>query len=542
MLNIYKINKSFGADTLLEDVSFVVNAGERVGLIGPNGCGKSTLLRIIAAEDSYDSGSVSVASGTTVGYLPQGLPFDDSLTAGQVIRNGLPEWEAARVSLASATSRMASLEGEALEYVLAEYGKSLERFEAHGGYTVENRIEKLLRGLGLSENIIDRPVSELSGGQRTRIGLAAVLLAEPNLLLLDEPTNHLDIDALEWLESFLSDYPGGVLLASHDRVFLDRTVTRVVVIDPETHNSREYAGNYSYYAELAAQELSKNWQQWQDQQSEIKRLKADIHKTKMHAQSVELTTTSRQPNVRRYAKKVAKKALSREKKLNRYLDAEDRVGKPKKGWRMKLQFDEEIRSGQVVLDMENVTFGYENSTPVLNNAKFIIRYGERIALVGPNGSGKSTLIKLIANFLRVETGRIKIGSSVKLGYMPQEQETLPPDQTPLNYIRRTNPMSETEARNFLHNFLFEGDDALRQLTSLSFGERARLILAGLVTEGANFLVLDEPVNHLDIPSREQFETALDAFPGTVLAAVHDRAFIQNFATRVIRIDSGKIVG
>ena len=541
MLNIYQLNKTFGAENLLENVSFVVSAGEKVGLLGPNGCGKSTLLRIINGDESYDSGQVSVAPGTTIGYLPQGLTLDDSISVRSLIQAGRPEWDAARRKIQELTASFDDLNGVDLELAVEQFGWVLETFESLGGYGVEHQSVIVLQGLGLDESMLDTPVSALSGGQRTRVGLAKTLLAQPNLLLLDEPTNHLDIEALEWLESFLSNYPGSVLIVSHDRDFLDRTINRVIAIDPETHKTRSFAGNYSQYTETIRQELQRTWDQYRDQQVEIQRMEADIHRTRMHAQSVELTTTSRQPNVRRYAKKVAKKALSREKKLDRYRDSDERVEKPKKGWQINIDFDENLQSGQSVLTIHELAFAYPDSPQLLAGISFSVQFGERIALLGENGSGKSSLLKLIVGELEPASGVIRLGSSVRVGYMPQEQETLNPDESPLDVIRSVRPMTETDGRNYLHQFLFEGDAAVRPVSSLSYGERARLLLAKIISVGANFLVLDEPINHLDIPSRQRFEAALDAFPGTVLATTHDRAFIRNFAQKTFRITQGTIV-
>lgn len=542
MLFIHQISKSYGIETILEQISFVVNPGERVGLVGPNGSGKSTLLRIIAGEEKPDSGNVSLAPNATLGYLPQGLTLDADQTVYATVLDGLPEWQTARAQVETLAARLATTTD--LPPTLSAYGDALTHFEALGGYTVEHRLEQILTGLDLPPATHHVPLTQLSGGQRTRVGLARILLAQPNLLLLDEPTNHLDIQALEWLENFLSHYTGAVLMVSHDRTFLDHTVTKILALDPDTHTLREYPGNYTAYTATAARELAKTWDEYRDQQAEIRRMEDDIHRTMMHAQSVELTTTSRQPTVRRYAKKVAKKAKSREKKLERYLESDDRVDKPKKGWEMKLEFEETMRSGQSVLEMKNVRFHYPDRAPLFERITIPLTYGERIALLGANGTGKSTLLKLIVGELEPRDGNIRLGASVRLGYMPQEQETLPPDATPLTVIQNAKSMTETDARNFLHYFLFEGDGALTPVGKLSYGERARLILAKLVAEGANFLVLDEPVNHLDIPSRERFEAALDAFPGTVLAAVHDRAFIEAFTGqgrgKIWRLENGKL--
>ncbi|NUM44653.1 MAG: ABC-F family ATP-binding cassette domain-containing protein [Anaerolineales bacterium] len=565
MLFIHQLSKSYGVETILDKISFVVNPGERVALVGPNGSGKSTLLRIIAGEESPDSGTVSRAPGTTLGYLPQGFQLDPDQTVYTTVISGLTGWQTAREQVETLAADLATTTD--LPQTLAAYGDALTRFEALGGYTVEHRLEQILTGLDLPLATHHSPLSNLSGGQRTRVGLARILLTQPNVLLLDEPTNHLDIQALEWLENFLNHYAGAVLIVSHDRTFLDHTVTKILALDPDAHTLREYPGNYTAYAHAAARELAKTWEEYRDQQAEIRRMEDDIHRTMMHAQSVELTTTSRQPTVRRYAKKVAKKAKSREKKLDRYLASDDRVDKPKKGWHMKLDFEETMRSGQIVLDMKHVTFAYPGRPPLFENLEATLLYGDRIALLGANGTGKSTLLKLIVGelqpsltldsstlsdvrlpndggFAKSKGAVIRLGASVRVGYMPQEQETLPPTATPLSVIQSAKALTETDARNFLHYFLLEGDGALTPVGKLSYGERARLILAKLVAEGANFLVLDEPVNHLDIPSRERFEAALDAFPGTVLAAVHDRAFIEAFTGngrgKIWQLSNGKL--
>ncbi|MEJ2011322.1 MAG: ABC-F family ATP-binding cassette domain-containing protein [Anaerolineales bacterium] len=363
-----------------------------------------------------------------------------------------------------------------------------------------------------------------------------MLIAEPDLLLLDEPTNHLDIEALEWLEDWLLRFRGGVLLVSHDRVFLDRTVHKV--LDLENAGVREYAGNYSSFADQKAAGQKRQLEAWLDQQAEIRRIKQDIARTKSQAKSVELSTTSREPNVRRYAKKVARKAASREKKLERFLESDERVEKPVAGWQIKLDFGELPRSGQLVLEL--IDTGHRFDRWLYRHASLTLSHAERVALLGPNGSGKSTLLRSIVGEIRPAEGEIKLGKSVRIGYLPQKQETLDPEATPLASIRTAAKMSETEARSFLHYFLFSGDDVFTPVAKLSPGERARLLLAQVIAGGANCLVLDEPINHLDIPSREHFERALAQFPGAVLVAVHDRAFIDRFATAVWMMEEGTI--
>ena len=535
MLTVHHISKTYVATPVLSDVSFNVNAGERVGLIGANGCGKTTLLRIIAGVETAERGSVQFtprnARDIRTGYLPQGLQFAEGETIGGFLarRHDDEQTLAAEVSrLADALAHSPTERRlqEAYEAALARLGAVAEQ---------ERHSAEALSALGLSSLPPTTPVASLSGGQKTRLGLAGVLLATPQLLLLDEPTNHLDIAMLEWLEDLLNDFRCAALIVSHDRAFLDRTVTRILDLDLHTHTIRAHVGNYSDYLEQKVAERGRQWAQWRDEQAEIRRIRQDIARTKEQARWVETTTTSRQPNVRRYAKKVARKALAREKRLERYIESDERVEKPKESWQMKLEFGETPVSGQDVLVMEELAVGYGDNA-LLKDLNLHIRHGEHVVLTGMNGAGKTTLLRTIAGLLPPLAGRARLGANVRLGYMMQEQEALDPSLDALTTIRAVAPLSETDARNFLHFFLFSGDDVFTPIHSLSFGERARLMLAALVAKGSNFLLLDEPINHLDIPSRARFEQALAQFDGTVLVVVHDRYFIKRFATRVWRCE------
>jgi len=538
MLNVIGISKSFGIETVLEDVSFVINPGERAALVGPNGCGKSTLLKIIAGEMAADAGRIATPPTLRIGYLRQGMTPRPGQTVGQAVRAGLAGWDGARAEVDRLAGEMA--ETADLDRAMAAYDRAVTRFEALGGYGVEHRTEELLAHLGLDGIDPATPVAQLSGGEQTRAGLAAVLIGGPDLLLLDEPTNHLDIEALEWLESWLAAFDGAALIVSHDRTFLDRTVTRVLEIDERTHRLTEYAGSYSDYAAQRAATIEKQWAAWKDQQAEIRRQKQDIHRTMMHAQSVELTTTPRQPGVRRYAKKVAKKAKSREKKLERYVASDERVEKPDQHWEMNLDFGADLpRGGTEVIRLKGLGHHFDNGW-LFREVTLTLYHGERIALLGPNGTGKSTLLKAVVGEINPAEGMVQIGAGMRIGYLPQKQDTLDPAATALSTVRDAAPLTETEVRNFLHNFLFAGDDVFVPVEKLSYGERSRLLLARLVARGANCLLLDEPLNHLDIPSRERFEAALAAFPGTVLATVHDRAFIDRFATGVWSLETGTV--
>jgi ATP-binding cassette subfamily F protein 3 len=539
MLQVNNLSKRYGDEVILDGVSFVVNPGDRVGLIGPNGCGKTTLFRIIIGQDSSDGGSVTYSPpDLRYGYLAQGLEFEPGDTVSDLLlaqsRRRQVEAEVARLAEA-----IAQASDEARGALFEAYNVALAELEGMGDEMVAHQAEAILEGLELGNLALDTPVEILSGGQKTRLALARVLLSEPQLLLLDEPTNHLDIDALEWLEHWLNGFRGAVVIISHDRAFLDHTVCRVLDLDPVEHAVTEYVGNYSDYIEAWEKRRAKQWAEWRDQQTEIRRVKQDIAHTKNQARSVELTTTSRQPGVRRIAKKVAKKAQTREKKLERYLESDARVEKPHTAWQMKLEFAATPPSGQDVLTLEEVGMGF-NGLQLFQGVKQIVRQGERIALTGPNGAGKTTLLRLITGELSPTAGRIRLGSNVRLGYYAQEQETLDESLNAFQTIRAVAPVGETEARTYLHYFLFSGDDVFVPIGDLSYGERARLILAVLVAQGCNLLLLDEPINHLDIPSRERFEQAMRAYEGTVMAVVHDRFFIQRFATALWVVERGSV--
>lgn len=551
MLHLSHLSKSYGVTTILDDVSFVLNRGERAGLVGVNGAGKTTLLRIIAGIEQPDAGFARIDAHATLGYLPQGLNLDEALTLEQLIRQGVHEWDEAKRAMDTLAEK---LERDASnENLLAEYGDACARFEELGGYDVEARIENVLRGLGLENVPRDLPIAKLSGGQRTRAGLARLLISEPSVLLLDEPTNHLDVNALEWLEQFIQNYAGAALIVSHDRVFLDNTVSQILELDDMTHRVTIFHGDYSAYEMAKARELEQQWAMYQDQQIEIARLTDAARQIRGIAKfrkggKADTNDKFAKAFFANRSKATVARAKSIEKRIE-HLQTDEKIFKPKAGYALKLDFGEMPRSGQMVLQLENIGHSFDDrrqttdselsSSAVRRPSSFLfhrinatLRHGERVALIGANGTGKSTLLKIIVGELQPTEGSVRLGANTRIGYMPQEQETFDASQTPLALIRSLMPVDETDARHFLHYFMFEKDEVFTPIGNLSYGERARLILAKLVADKANVLILDEPINHLDIPSRENFQAALDAFPGTILVAVHDRAFIQQFATRV----------
>jgi ATP-binding cassette subfamily F protein 3 len=545
MLTVCRLSKSFDHQPLFQDVSFNLNPGERVGLIGPNGCGKTTLMRILVGQESADAGQVSYDPGLRLGYLPQGLELDAAATLGEIVGRAADSAETLQVELAAAASSLALRPAD--RAIQKDYDTLLRRIQAAD----TGRAAGVLAGLGLDGIDPALPAGHLSGGQKTRLSLSLVLLSQPHLLLLDEPTNHLDIAMLEWLEDWLSTCSCAALIISHDRAFLDRVVTRILELDPQQHSLREYAGNYSAYFEQRRAELDRQWVAYQDQQLEIRAMEQDIARTKAQAVRTEREASSARigghdmkakgvkSHQRRLAKKVAKKAKAREKRLERYLASDERVEKPRDARHIVLEFGALSRLGRSVIALEELSIGYDPAAPLLRGLTLAVPAGRRIVVTGPNGSGKTTLLRTIAGQLAPVAGKVRLGGSVRVGYMAQEQEGLNPRQTVLQTVASAFP-NQTRARNFLARYLFTGDEPLKLAGLLSYGQRARLVLARLVASGCNCLLLDEPVNHLDIPSRAQFEQALSQFDGTVLAAVHDRYFIERFADEVWWVEAGSL--
>jgi ATP-binding cassette subfamily F protein 3 len=540
MLQIHGLHKAFGATTILNGITFTLNPGEHVGLIGPNGAGKSTLLRIITGAEMPDAGSIHMPHGLRIGYLAQSFA-DPQRRVGAALAAAQAAYSEAAQAL-DVAARALSDPGD-LTAALAQYDAALAHFEALGGYAREQRTQAILTGLGLGHVSPDTLIADLSGGQKTRLGLATLLLDEPDLLLLDEPTNHLDLQALEWLEQFVQQFPQAALIVSHDRTFLDRTTTRTLALDAATRTIRSYAGNYSAYLAEREREYAAQQATWNDQQDYIAQAQGDIARLKGRAQRLDSTTTPVGDHDMKWIRSgaqasstaLARVAKARARKLDRYLAADERVAKPQHAWRMKLDFGVAPPSGRAVVRIEGLHFAYPAGPELFAGRDLEIWHGERVALVGPNGTGKSTLLKLIGGQLTPQAGRIQIGAHVQIGWLSQEHEQLDPARSLLDHARHARPLSERDARTFLHQFLFSGDSVFQPVGNCSLGERSRLQLALLVLQGCNLLLLDEPLNHLDLPAREQFTAALDQFDGTVLVVSHDRTFVADFAERVIAL-------
>jgi len=543
MLSVSTITASYGERAVLQGMSFIVPHGAHAGLIGPNGSGKTTLLHIIAGLQEPDSGSVKIGPGVRVGLLRQGVRGEEGATTAEALGADGAVWGAA-AALQHAAEALAATPDD--QKALDRYGEAALIFEEQGGYARLADVEEVLRGLGLAEIAPHRAIGTLSGGQRTRLALAPLLLAAPGLLLLDEPTNHLDVDALTWLEGFIVRYSGTVLVVSHDRAFLDKTVSTILALDPATGAVTTYHGNYSVYvaareAETAAQALA-----YRRQEDERRRIEHDIHRLKEQARGVEAKTQAdyrgetraMKGMARTKAEKSARTAVVRERRLEKQLDAQH-VEKPRVQWGLKLSLTSPTGGAREVVRVEGLRIT-RGGMLVLDGVDLSVRHGERVVVTGPNGGGKTTLLRALLGEIPPDEGTVKLGRGVKPGYLGQEQEGLEGAATPLDLVRRAAPLSEGEARGLLHSYLFEGDRVFTPMARLSYGERARLALARVVLEGATLLLLDEPTNHLDIAARERFEEALGAYTGTIIAVLHDRYAIAALGARVLELRDGTL--
>lgn len=523
IMQLNGISKSYGADEIIANIKLEIKDNDRIAIVGRNGAGKSTLLKIMAGEESYDSGELHKPRDLTIGYLSQhtGLESNNSIWNEMLeVFTPIIEQEKKLRQLEGQMANVASLSSTDYQKLLKEYDRLQHVFEENGGYNYDAEIKAVLSGLNFGHYDYGTPIRELSGGQKTRLALGKLLLTKPALLILDEPTNHLDIDTLAWLESYLMSYPGAVVIVSHDRYFLDKTVS--IVYEISRHRIKKYHGTYSKYLEQKALNYEKELKEYEKQQSDIKKMEDFIQKNIVRA-----STT--------------KRAQSRRKQLERMERLEKPLGEEGSA---SIAFQIERRSGNDVLKIDHVSYQYEDEkNPLFQNVTFHVNRGERVAIVGPNGVGKTTLLKNIIGRLHPTNGSIQLGTNVQIGYYDQEQANLSSAKTVLNELWDEYPtINEKDIRTVLGNFLFSGDDVLKPVQALSGGEKARLALAKLRMQKANLLILDEPTNHLDLDSKEMLETALIDFPGTIIFVSHDRYFINKIADQVVEMQTnGAIV-
>ncbi len=519
ILSCHHIDKSFGTTEILKDVSFHMEERQKIALIGANGAGKSTLLKIITGEYSADSGEVILAKGKVLGYLSQhqdlsveSTIYDELLRA----RADVPELEQ---RIRELEQQMKHTTGDQLEILLDTYTKCTHEFEQKNGYAYKSEVIGVLKGLGFAESDFSKPISTLSGGQKTRVALGKLLLLAPDVLLLDEPTNHLDMESIAWLETYLLNYPGAVILVSHDRYFLDKVVSKVVELE---HGScLAFDGNYTAFAEKKKIIREAELHAWMNQQQEIAHHEAVITK---------LRSFNREKSIRR--------AESREKMLEKM----DVLDKPEHtDDAMKLELEPSVVSGNDVLHVENLSKAYPG-LPLFSNINFEISRGEKVAIIGKNGTGKTTILKILNRLIQPDGGKFSLGTKVKIGYYDQEHHVLHMDKTIFQEISDDYPaLNNTKIRNVLAAFLFRDDEVFQPISTLSGGERGRVSLAKLMLSEANFLILDEPTNHLDITSKEILESALKNYTGTVLYVSHDRYFINQTATRILDLTNRTLV-
>ena len=519
ILSCNNLEKSFDDNLIFTNCSFVIEEREKAAIVGINGAGKSTLLKIIVKKLSADNGDVFLAKDKTLGYLAQHQDITGNNTIYDEMLDAKKDIIDLENNIRSLELSMKTAKGEELDSLFSSYTRLNTQFELQNGYSYKSEIIGVLKGLGFDENTFDKKITTLSGGQKTRIALGKLLLSKPDILLLDEPTNHLDINSITWLESYLSNYNGAVVIVAHDRYFLDKIVTKIVEIDRT--NVTVFSGNYSDYAKKKAFLRENEMKQYINQQREIKHHEGVIEKLK---------SFNREKSIRL--------AESREKMLDK-IDVLDKPVTEMKN--MRIQLEPKILSGNDVLTVKELAKSFGNLT-LFKNISFDIKRGERVAIIGENGSGKTTILKIINNLINAENGEITLGAKVNIGYYDQEHQLLHMKNTIFDEISDAYPtLTNTEIRNMLAAFLFTGDDVFKLIGDLSGGERGRVSLAKLMLSESNFLILDEPTNHLDINSKEILEDALLNYTGTVLYVSHDRYFINRTASRILDLENGILV-
>ena len=519
ILSCSHLSKSFGSKTVIADASFHIEDHEKAAIVGINGAGKSTLLKMITGELSPDSGEAVLAKGKTLGYLAQHQDLTSSRSIFQELQKVKQPLLEMEEKIRSLELEMKGASGEELESLLAQYSRLNHDFEAANGYAWKSEITGVLKGLGFEEEEFSKPISALSGGQKTRVFLGKLLLSRPDIIMLDEPTNHLDMESIAWLETYLINYPGAVIIVAHDRYFLDRVVTKIIELDGG--HATVFQGNYTAYSEKRAMLREAKMKAWLNQQQEIRHQEEVIAKLKSFNQE-----------------KSIKRAESREKMLEKI----ERVEKPAEiNDEMTIRLEPNVVSGNDVLTVRGLSKSF-GSQLLFQDVDFDIKRGERVAIIGNNGTGKTTILKILNHMLEPDSGEVRLGSKVHIGYYDQEHQVLHMEKTLFDELQDTYPnMDNTQVRNVLAAFLFTGDDVFKRIKDLSGGERGRVSLAKLMLSEANFLILDEPTNHLDITSKEILEDALVHYTGTVLYVSHDRYFINRTATRILDLKNHTLI-
>ena len=519
ILSCSNICKSFGENDILKQVSFHIEDHEKAAIVGINGAGKSTLLKVLIGKLNADDGVVTWAKGASIGYLAQHQDLEGAETIYDALLEVKKPVIQMEARIRSLELEMKSASGDELETKLSEYSRLNHEFEMADGYSYQSEITGVLKGLGFTEDEFSKPITALSGGQKTRVSLGKLLLTKPDILLLDEPTNHLDLESIAWLETYLRNYSGAVIIVAHDRYFLDRVVTKIIELD--MGHCTVFSGNYSAYSDKKAMLRDAAIRAYLNQQQEIRHQEAVIAKLK---------SFNREKSIKR--------AESREKMLDKI----ERLEKPTQANdSMDIRLEPDVVSGNDVLTVTDLSKSFDTQT-LFTNVDFEIKRGERVAIIGNNGTGKTTLLKIINGIIPADSGQIRLGSKVHIGYYDQEHQVLHMDKTLFQEIQDTYPnMNNTQIRNTLAAFLFTGDDVFKLIRDLSGGERGRVSLAKLMLSDANFLLLDEPTNHLDITSKEILESALNRYTGTVLYVSHDRYFINRTATRILDLTDGSFI-
>ena len=511
ILACHGINKAFGEEIIVKDGSFHIEDHEKAALVGPNGAGKSTIFKIIAGELPSDGGSVILTKGKTMGYLAQHQDMNTDRSIYEEVRTAKADIIVMEQKIRQLELEMKDLSGDSLEDHMDSYNRLTAAFERENGYAYESELTGVLKGLGFQEEEFTKPVNTLSGGQKTRVSLGKLLLTKPDILLLDEPTNHLDLNSITWLETYILNYPGAVLIVSHDRYFLNRIVTKIIEI--ENGELMTYSGNYTDYSQKKQQIREARIKEYLNQQQEIKHQEAVIEK---------LRSFNREKSIKR--------AESREKMLEKIKPVEKPI-ETNKDFQLKLE--PATISGNDVLTVEHLSKAFPPQT-LFSDISFEIKRGEHVAIIGDNGTGKTTLLKILNQVLPADNGTFTLGTNVQIGYYDQEHHVLHMEKTIFEEISDDYPtLTNTQIRNMLAAFLFTGDDVFKRISDLSGGERGRVSLAKLMLSEANFLILDEPTNHLDITSKEILEKALNNYTGTLLYVSHDRYFINQTATRIL---------